>query len=168
MDTHERLRQLLNERGWTEYRLAKNCGLSESTIANIYRRNTVPSIATLETICNGLGITMSQFFAEGDMVEITPELKELFDNWVNLTPEQKKAANQMLKAMNSDKWLMSINKRLKGFLFFYSQYCYSEHYLQLNVTIFAISIYNRMRRLQAAVRASLPHNRRREEVNLWR
>ena len=48
MDTHERLRQLLNERGWTEYRLAKNCGLSESTIANIYRRNTVPSIATLE------------------------------------------------------------------------------------------------------------------------
>ena len=73
MDTHERLRQLLNERGWTEYRLAKNCGLSESTIANIYRRNTVPSIATLETICNGLGITMSQFFAEGDMVEIIRE-----------------------------------------------------------------------------------------------
>lgn len=46
---------------------------------------------------------MSQFFAEGDMVEITPELKELFDNWVNLTPEQKKAANQMLKAMNNSK-----------------------------------------------------------------
>ncbi len=103
MDTHERLRQLLNERGWTEYRLAKNCGLSESTIANIFRRNTVPSIATLETICNGFGITMAQFFAEGEMVEISPELKELFDNWVNLTPEQKKATNQMLKAMNNDK-----------------------------------------------------------------
>ena len=103
MDTHERLRQLLNERGWTEYRLAKNCGLSESTIANIFRRNTVPSIATLETICKGFGITMSQFFAEGEMIEISPELKELFDNWVNLTTDQKKAANQMLKAMNSDK-----------------------------------------------------------------
>lgn len=63
MDTHERLRQLLNERGWTEYRLAKNCGLSESTIANIYRRNTVPSLATLEAICKGFGITMAQFFA---------------------------------------------------------------------------------------------------------
>ena len=78
MDTHERLRQLLNERGWTEYRLAKNCGLSESTIANIYRRNTVPSLATLEAICKGFGITMAQFFAEGEMVEISPELKELF------------------------------------------------------------------------------------------
>ncbi len=103
MDTHERLRQLLNERGWTEYRLAKNCGLSESTIANIYRRNTVPSLATLEAICKGFGITMAQFFAEGEMVEINPELKELFENWVNLTLEQKKAANQMLKAMNNDK-----------------------------------------------------------------
>ena len=103
MDSHERLRQLLNERGWSEYKLAKRCGLSESTVANIFRRNTVPSIATLETICSGFGITMSQFFAEGDMVEITPELKELFENWVNLTPEQKKAANQMLKAMNKSK-----------------------------------------------------------------
>lgn len=103
MDTHERLRQLLNERGWSEYKLAKRCGLSESTVANIFRRNTVPSIATLETICSGFGITMSQFFAEGDMVEITPELKELFENWVNLTLEQKKAANQMLKAMNNSK-----------------------------------------------------------------
>ena len=103
MDTHERLRQLLNERGWSEYKLAKRCGLSESTVANIFRRNTVPSIATLETICSGFGITMSQFFAEGDMVEITPELKELFENWVNLTPEQKKAANQMLKAMKNSK-----------------------------------------------------------------
>ena len=83
--------------------MAKRCGLSESTIANIFRRNTVPSIATLETICSGFGITMSQFFAEEDMVEITPELKELFENWVNLTPEQKKAANQMLKAMNNSK-----------------------------------------------------------------
>lgn len=103
MDTHERLRQLLNERGWSEYKLAKRCGLSESTVANIFRRNTVPSIATLETICSGFGITMSQFFAEGNMIEITPELKELFENWVNLTPEQKKAANQMLKAMNNSK-----------------------------------------------------------------
>ena len=91
MDAHQRLRQLLDERGWTEYRLSKNCGLSESTLANIFRRNTVPSIATLETICKGFGITLSQFFADDDMVELTPELKQLFDRWVTLTPEQKSA-----------------------------------------------------------------------------
>ncbi len=102
MDTHARLQQLLRERGWTEYKLSKKCGLSQSTIGNIFRRNTVPSIATLETICKGFGITLSQFFADTEMVELTPDMKELFDSWITLTPEQKTAALQMLKAMSHD------------------------------------------------------------------
>ena len=103
MDTHKRLRQLLCERGWTEYRLSKECGLSESTLANIFRRNTLPSIGTLEAICRGFGITLSQFFAEGDMVEMTPETKELFDGWVNLTADQKAAVLQMMRVFRADK-----------------------------------------------------------------
>lgn len=59
MDTLQRLHQLLDERGWSEYRLAKNCGLSNSTIANIYHRNTIPSISTLEAICTSFGISLS-------------------------------------------------------------------------------------------------------------
>lgn len=102
MDTHARLRQLLRERGWTEYKLSKECGLAQSTIGNIFRRNTVPSLDTLETICNGFGITMSQFFADAEMVELTPDMKELFNCWVCLTPSQKDAALQMLKAMSHD------------------------------------------------------------------
>ena len=101
MDVHKRLRQLLNERGWTEYRLSKKCGLSESTLANIFRRNTMPSITTLEAICNGFGITLSQFFAEDEMVELTPELKNLFDKWISLTPEQKKAIYSMVNAFDN-------------------------------------------------------------------
>lgn len=101
MDVHKRLRQLLNERGWTEYRLSKKCGLSESTLANIFRRNTMPSITTLEAICNGFGITLSQFFAEDDMVELTPELKNLFDKWIALTPEQKNAVYSMVNAFDN-------------------------------------------------------------------
>ena len=50
MDTHARLQQLLRERGWTEYKLSKECGLAQSTIGNIFRRNTIPSIATLGRI----------------------------------------------------------------------------------------------------------------------
>lgn len=102
MDTHARLQQLLQERGWTEYKLARECGLAQSTIGNIFRRNTVPSVSTLETICKGFGITLSQFFADENMVELTPELKELFDCWVYLRPSQKAAALQMLRAMSHD------------------------------------------------------------------
>lgn len=102
MDVHERLMELLNQRGWSEYRLARECGLSDSTIHNIYKRNTSPSIPTLETICRGFGITLSQFFAEGDMVEMTPELKELFEGWRPLTPQQKEAVLAVVQAFSSD------------------------------------------------------------------
>ncbi len=101
MDTHSRIRQLMAERNWTAYRLAKESGLSESTLANIFKRNTVPSITTLEAICGAFGLSLSQFFAEQEMVELTPELKDLFDNWVSLTQEQKQAALQMLRAMSA-------------------------------------------------------------------
>ena len=100
MDTHKRLRQLMEQRGWTEYRLSKECGLSESTLANIFRRNTVPSISTLEAICSAFGITLSQFFAENHLVELTPELQELFDHWVDLTAKQKNAVLQLIRVLN--------------------------------------------------------------------
>ena len=99
MDVNARVRQLLKERGWTPYRLARESHLSDATIGNMFRRNTVPSVVTLESICAGFGITLSQFFAENEMVELNPELKELFEDWVNLTLEQKKAVRQMMKAM---------------------------------------------------------------------
>ena len=100
MDTNERLRQILDERGLTTYKMSELTGLSHTTLANVFKRNTVPSISTLQAICNGFGITLSQFFAEGDMVEMTPELKQLFEGWVNLNPKQKAAVLQMIEAMN--------------------------------------------------------------------
>lgn len=102
MDTNERLRKILDERGWTYYRLSKSSGLSESTVTNIFKRNTVPSIPTLELICQGFGITLSQFFADGDLVELTPDLKRIFDGWCTLTPKQKQAVMQMIDAMKND------------------------------------------------------------------
>lgn len=65
-------------------------------------RNTVPSLPTLELICRGLGITLAQFFAEGEMVEMTPKLKELFDVWVDLSLKAKKAVLQMIKAIKQE------------------------------------------------------------------
>ena len=100
MDTHKRLQTLLDERGWSKYRLSKECGLSESTLANIFRRNTEPSIVTLEAICRGFGITLSQFFAEGEMVEITSELQDVFENWMLMTPEQKSTLVQLMHLIN--------------------------------------------------------------------
>lgn len=103
MDTNERLRRLLDESGWSEYRLAKKCGLSQSTLANIFKRNTLPSISTLESICDGFGITLAQFFSDGEMVELTPELKEVFQHWISLSAEEKEAVLMMMRILQKKK-----------------------------------------------------------------
>lgn len=98
MDVIKRITELTEARGWSHYKLASKSGLSMSTIANIYRRNTVPSLTTLETICNAFGITLSQFFAEDiNAVPLTPEQKEFFDMWSNLTPSQKELIQNIIK-----------------------------------------------------------------------
>ena len=47
MNVQNRIKQLMEERGWTDYRLAKESGLSHSTISNMFKRNNAPSIPTL-------------------------------------------------------------------------------------------------------------------------
>lgn len=102
MDVLERLRHLMDERGWTVYRVARESGLSEKTVYNIYSRNTMPSIPTLEAICNAFGITLAQFFADGKLIEMSLDLEEVFENWIVLTPEQKQATLSMMRAFRRE------------------------------------------------------------------
>ena len=101
MDAKARIRELMAERKWSEYRLAIASGLSQSTVANIFNRNTTPSVATLESICAGFGITLAQFFAEGDMVELTEEQKEMFAAWSSLSKDQKDVLQQLILVMKA-------------------------------------------------------------------
>lgn len=101
MDAKARIRELMAERNWSEYRLAIASGLSQSTVANIFNRNTTPSVATLESICAGFGITLAQFFAEGDMVELTEEQREMFSAWSSLSKDQKKVLSELIRVMKS-------------------------------------------------------------------
>jgi Predicted transcriptional regulators len=77
VDTKQRIRQLMDDRNWSEYRLAKETGLPSSTIANIFYRNTIPGILTLETTCSAFGITLSQFFGDGELLSLNQEQREL-------------------------------------------------------------------------------------------
>jgi transcriptional regulator with XRE-family HTH domain len=100
MDLLERIKTLRDERGWSNYRLAKEAKISEGSLNNLFRLNNLPTIPTLEAICMGLGITLSQFFAEdGEAVVLNEEQREMLDTWNSLTPEQKGALLDLLKKM---------------------------------------------------------------------
>ena len=56
------------DRGWTEYQLAERSGLPQSTISSWYRKNMMPTVPSLEKICNAFGITLSQFFQKTEQL----------------------------------------------------------------------------------------------------
>lgn len=101
MNTLERIKQLMDQRGWTLYRLAKESGVLHSTLTNMFNRNNDPSISTLESLCKGFGITMLQFFSnESNLTTtLTPKQKEMLDNWSKLDENQQKILLDLMKSM---------------------------------------------------------------------
>lgn len=100
MDVIKRIDMLMKERNWSDYKLSAESGLSSSTIANIHRRNTVPSISTLEAICTAFGITLAQFFTENShTVQLNKEQQDLFERWISLTDRQKRLVYELISEM---------------------------------------------------------------------
>jgi len=67
-----RIMQLCKERNISAYALAISCGVDKSTIYSILgTKSKSPEVATIKKICNGLDITLGQFFSvpEFDMLE---------------------------------------------------------------------------------------------------
>lgn len=88
------------DRGWTEYQLAERSGLPQSTISSWYRKNMIPTVPSLEKICNAFGITLSQLFAENDSpVSLTESQKKLLDRWARLSAEQQEVVFALIDKM---------------------------------------------------------------------
>ena len=87
-------------RGWTEYQLAERSGLPQSTISSWYRKNMLPTVPSLEKICQAFGITLSQLFAEDDApVALTESQRTLLEQWNKLSAEQQNALFALIAVM---------------------------------------------------------------------
>lgn len=96
----QRITYYRNKKNWTEYQLAEESGLTQSTISSWYRKDILPSIPSLEKICNALGITLSQFFStEDDDFSLTSLQKELLNEANRLTETQQQALIQFFKTL---------------------------------------------------------------------
>ena len=60
------------------YALSKRSGISQSSLSNLMKRGSTPSFFTLDKICDGLGITLAQFFSdEHEILDLTEEQKKV-------------------------------------------------------------------------------------------
>ncbi len=63
MNTIERAKELAQERNLTLFKLAKLSGISPALFTNCERRGGQLTVDTIERVCVGLGISLSEFFA---------------------------------------------------------------------------------------------------------
>ena len=78
--------------GWTEYQLAEQSGLPQSTISSWYRKNMIPTLPSLEKICNAFGISLSYLLADNEETVVLNDMqKELLEKWAKLDDAQQKA-----------------------------------------------------------------------------
>lgn len=80
MNTYEivkyRLVFLCGQKGMTINKLATESGIAPSTIKNIlYGKSVNPGIVTLKKLCDGLGVTLIEFFNTKEFAELEQEIK---------------------------------------------------------------------------------------------
>ena len=71
-----RLLSLLGERKMSIHKLAMESAVAPSSIKNIlYGKSQNPGIVTLKMLCDGLGITLTQFFDTDEFRALEQEIK---------------------------------------------------------------------------------------------
>ena len=80
MDTYSavknRLLVLLDEKKMSIHKLAMESSVPPSTIKNIlYEKSKNPGIVTLKMLCEGLNISLIEFFNTNEFIELEQEIK---------------------------------------------------------------------------------------------
>ncbi len=71
-----RILALCEERHWSLHKLSINSGVSSSTIKNIiYGKSQNPGVVTIKMLCDGLGISLIEFFNTVEFKNLEQEIK---------------------------------------------------------------------------------------------
>lgn len=106
MDVIQKLNKIRLERNMSVYRLAELSGINQSTLANTFSRGTVPSIQTLEIICETLGISLSEFFLkDNETIVVNKKDEQFYSNYkklpINIQNEINNLINSIINSINT-------------------------------------------------------------------
>lgn len=99
MDVAARIRELLYARDWTVHKLAYEAGLTTSTLYSIMDGTNKPTITTIESLCEALDISLSDFFKQSTSNE--DEDRVIQTMYANLSPRDKHIIKSLLSILNN-------------------------------------------------------------------
>jgi len=99
----DRMDKLRKERGWSVYQFGQESGIYAETIHKWFNGKTKPSMDMIEQACEALGLTPAELIADYDLVEMTPENMEFFDDLRALSAEDKASVRTIMKSLRAKK-----------------------------------------------------------------
>lgn len=100
----EKIERIRKEKKLSRYRLAQRSELSQSSLTNLLNRGNTPSIQTPEKICNGLDISLAEFFrADNERRDLTKEHTRFLGSWDKLTPIDKARVEAYMQGILASK-----------------------------------------------------------------
>ncbi len=97
----KRIRELMEKNGYNTYRLAKQSGISLSTLSSMFENNTEPRIETLEKICSACNISIAQFF-ERSSRDLSPEQSRVLDVYDSLSSKDREMALSYMRFLSKN------------------------------------------------------------------
>lgn len=93
MNVGQRIKDLRERSGFTQNRLAEWSGVSQTHLRRVELGQQDITIGQLQLVCDGLGVTLAEFFNVGE------ETENLSDVISKLTPKQKQLLAEFLKSI---------------------------------------------------------------------
>lgn len=100
-DPLKRIQELCAERKWSYYRLAKASGITYSTLSTMINKQNMPSLPTLQKLCSGFGISITDFF-EPNRIQtgLTDEQTQCLTLFTALSHEDKQLVLSYMKGLS--------------------------------------------------------------------
>ena len=84
-----RIMEIRDEYGYSNEKMAKLCGMEPERLRRIIRNDSHPRVDTIEKICDGMDMTLKQFYASSIFAAATENQDEFMRTYLSLDPEYR-------------------------------------------------------------------------------
>lgn len=107
-----RIDELCKVNGMSRYKLGQMTGIAQSSLSTMMSGKTLPSLGTLDKLCEGLGISIFDFFdLDTEKVSFKSQENMLLRYWHELDDMQKVMLLAFAKGMLANKELEKLDEK---------------------------------------------------------
>lgn len=119
MEIRDKIIQLREKKGWSQYKLFKEAKIGQSTLSRIESGERLPTAATLQKIATALGVSMAEFDEnKKEAAEMLPRVMDKIEFYI--TEENNSELSDHVKMMSPENLekdlaeILPIAKKIKG------------------------------------------------------